>query len=142
MDHIFYCALCVLTNPIFYDRYNKQLGIRILWFRYKHGLKQKDFGQLLVFSAATSEARIAQYEKEARTPKAEFIDKIAAIFHIRREALKVTDIDTVVGLMHTMFALEDWYAVSPQIVDDAVYLRFDSPEPGKTSQYDYVLVWG
>ena len=44
--------------------------------------------------------------------------------------------------MHTMFALEDWYAVRPQIVDGAVYLRFEPPEPGKTSLYDYALVWG
>lgn len=118
------------------------IGKRIFWFRYKQGLKQKEFGQLLGFSAATSEARITQYEKEARTPKTELIDKMAAIFHIRPEALKVPDIDTVVGLMHTMFALEDWYAVRPQIVDGAVYLRFDPPEPGKTSLYDYALVWG
>ena len=64
------------------EGFTMAIGKRIFWFRYKQGLKQKEFGQLLGFSAATSEARITQYEKEARTPKTELIDKMAAIFGI------------------------------------------------------------
>ena len=61
-----------------------------------------ELGELLGFLGKTSDVRVAQYETEARTPKADLIKKMAQIFDISPRAINVPDIDSYLGLMHPL----------------------------------------
>ena len=100
------------------------IGKRIKYFRNKKGLKQKQLGEMLGFIGKTSDVRMAQYE-EARIPKSDLVNQMAAIFGVSTHALTVPDIDTYVGLMHTLFALEDMYGLRIGEINGEVCLRLD-----------------
>ncbi len=85
------------------------IGQRIKFFRNRKGMTQKYLGEILGFLGKTSDVRMAQYESEARVPKAELVKEMAGIFDVSPYALNVPDIDTYFGLMHTFFALEEMY---------------------------------
>ena len=98
-------------------------GKRIRLFRTRKGLLQKQLGELLGFRGETSEVRIAQYENEARTPKADLVKQMASIFDVDPRAITVPEIDTAVGLAHTLFALEDMYGFTPIMIDGQPYIE-------------------
>lgn len=100
-------------------------GKRIRFFRLRKGLKQKELGEMLGFMGRTSDVRLAQYENEARTPKADLIQRMADIFEVDSRAITVPDIDTYTGLMHTLFALEDMYGFKIADSDEGLCLRLD-----------------
>ena len=83
------------------------IGERIHHFRLLRGFTQKYLGQQLGFSDSQADVRIAQYEKGARSPKEKYLNALADIFEVSPHALAVPDIDSYVGLMHTLFTLED-----------------------------------
>ena len=83
------------------------IGERIHYFRLLRGFTQKYLGKLLGFSDSQADVRIAQYEKGARSPKEKYLNALAQIFEVSPHALNVPDIDTDIGLMHTLFTLED-----------------------------------
>jgi len=87
------------------------IGQRIRFFRNRKGMTQKQLGEILGFLGKTSDVRMAQYESEARVPKLDLVKEMAGIFDISTHALNVPDIDTSIGLMHTLFALEDMYGL-------------------------------
>ena len=87
------------------------IGERIHHFRLLRGYTQKYLGQQLGFSESQADVRIAQYEKGARSPKENYLNALADIFEISPHALAVPDIDSYVGLMHTLFTLEDLYGL-------------------------------
>ena len=100
-------------------------GKRIRFFRNLRGLKQKELGTAVGFSSTTAEARIAQYETELRLPRKDLLTKIASILGVRTEAINVPDIDTTIGFMHTLFAIEDMYGIKIGEIDGEVCLRLD-----------------
>ena len=51
------------------------------------------------------------YESEDRNPKADLTAQMAQIFGVSPHAISVPDIDSYVGLMHTLFTLEDRYGL-------------------------------
>ena len=57
------------------------------------------------FSKSTSFSRIAQYETGIRTPGPEIIEQMAKALDVSAHALTTPEIDTYVGLMHTLFAI-------------------------------------
>lgn len=87
------------------------IGQRIKYFRNRIGMTQKQLGEHLGFMGKTSDVRMAQYESEARVPKIDLVKQMSQIFDINTHALTVPDIDTHIGLMHTLFALEDMYGL-------------------------------
>jgi len=95
------------------------VGKRIRYFRGRKDLTQKEFGKLLGFSDSTAEIRIAQYEKERRAPKQDLVNKMAEVLGVNPHALMVPELDTPVGILHTMFAMEDEYGL---ITKDTRYL--------------------
>lgn len=101
------------------------IGERIHFFRNKRGMTQKYLGQLLGFPERSADVRLAQYETGARTPKAELTNALAAALDVSPLALSVPDIDTYLGLMHTLFALEDRYGLKIAEVDGVVCLKVD-----------------
>ena len=100
-------------------------GKRIKFFRNRKGMKQKELGKLLGFLGKTSDVRVAQYETEARTPKIELVKEMAQIFDVSPRAINVPNIDSYLGLMHTLFALEDMYGIKIGEIDGELCLRLD-----------------
>ena len=100
-------------------------GKRIKYFRNRKGMKQKELGELLGFLGKTSDVRVAQYETEARTPKADLVKEMAQIFDVSTRAINVPNIDSYLGLMHTLFALEDMYGIKIGEIDGELCLRLD-----------------
>ena len=100
-------------------------GKRIKFFRNRKGMKQKELGELLGFLGKTSDVRVAQYETEARTPKADLVKEMAQIFGVSPRAINVPNIDSYLGLMHTLFVLEDMYGIKIGEIDGELCLRLD-----------------
>lgn len=100
-------------------------GKRIKFFRNRKGMKQKELGELLGFLGKTSDVRVAQYETEARTPKADLVKEMAQIFGVSPRAINVPNIDSYLGLMHTLFTLEDMYGIKIGEIDGELCLRLN-----------------
>ena len=96
------------------------IGKRIRFFRNRKGMTQKQLGEILGFLGKTSDVRMAQYESEARTPKQDLVKEMANIFDVSPQAITVPEIDSYIGLMHTLFALEDMYGLKIGEIDGEV----------------------
>ena len=101
------------------------IGERIRFFRNMKGITQKYLGMVVGFPERSADVRMAQYETGSRTPKAELTKTLADFFEISTNALTVPDIDTDVGLMHTLFALEDIRGLTIGEIDGEICLRLD-----------------
>ena len=101
------------------------IGERIHFFRNMRGMTQKYLGQLLGFPEKSADVRLAQYETGARTPKADLTASLANALDVSPQALAVPDIDSYIGLMHTLFTLEDRYGLRIDEADGEVCLKVD-----------------
>lgn len=101
------------------------IGKRIRFFRNRKGMTQKQLGETLGFLGRTSDVRMAQYESEARTPKHDLVKKMAHILDVSPHAITVPEIDSYIGLMHTLFAIEDMYGLKIRKIDRQVCLMID-----------------
>lgn len=118
------------------------IGQRIKFFRNRKGMTQKELGGILGFLGKTSDVRMAQYESETRVPKKELVKEMANIFDVSTHALTVPDIDTYIGLMHTLFTLEDMYGLKIGEIDGELCLRLDkSVGTSYLSILDMLLAW-
>ena len=115
------------------------IGQRIKFFRNRKGMTQKQLGEQLGFKGKTSDVRMAQYESEARVPKIDLVKQMSQIFDVNTHALTVPDIDTHIGLMHTLFALEDIYGLKVKNVDGQPHLCLDSSISAPGSSADEML---
>lgn len=63
------------------------------------------------FSEKSADVRLVQYENGAWTPKTDLTAALAQIqiLDVSPHAMAMPDIDSYVGLMHTLFTLEDNY---------------------------------
>ena len=100
-------------------------GERIHFFRNLRGMTQKYLGLMVGFPERSADIRLAQYESETRTPKAEITEKLAAVLDVSPKAIDLPDIDSYIGLMHTFFALEDRYGLKIGEIDGELCLRLD-----------------
>lgn len=116
-------------------------GKRIKLFRNRKELTQKKFGELLGFSGKTSDVRIAQYESEARTPKQALVREMAQILDVSPNAITVPDIDTQLGLMHTLFALEDMYGIRIREFDGVPCLCLSKEHREYQSLFSHFHAW-
>ena len=82
------------------------------------------------FPEKTADIRMAQYESGSRSPKAELTENLAGVLGVSPLALSVPDIDSYLGLMHTLFTLEDRYGLTVETGETGVSLRVD-PRKGK-----------
>jgi transcriptional regulator with XRE-family HTH domain len=118
------------------------IGERIRFLRNLRGMTQKYLGMKVGFSESTAEVRMAQYENGARTPKEKMIADFAGILDVSTHALTVPDIDTDIGLMHTLFTLEDLRGLTIGEIDGEVCLRLDKSK-GMTyvGMLDMFIAW-
>ncbi|MBQ6403252.1 MAG: helix-turn-helix transcriptional regulator [Oscillospiraceae bacterium] len=101
------------------------IGERIRFFRNLRGMTQKYLGVLMGFPEKSADIRMAQYESGSRTPKDDLTNSLAQALEVSPSALNVPDIDSYIGLMHTLFALEDLYGLKIGEVQGEVCLRAD-----------------
>ena len=106
------------------------IGERIRFFRNLREMTQKYLGQMVGFPEKTADIRMAQYESGSRSPKAELTENLAGVLGVSPLALSVPDIDSYLGLMHTLFTLEDRYGLTVETGEIGVSLRVD-PRKGK-----------
>ena len=106
------------------------IGERIRFFRNLRGMTQKYLGTVVGFPEKTADIRMAQYESGSRTPKADLTENLAGVLGVSPLALSVPDIDSYLGLMHTLFTLEDRYGLTIEKGENGVSMCVD-PLKGK-----------
>ena len=87
-------------------------GKRIKFFRKRSRLTLKALGMFVGFKKKGADVRIAQYESEYKRPKEKLVNGLAEALGVSPEAIRVPDIDSFTGLMHTLFAIEDMYGLT------------------------------
>ena len=102
------------------------IGERIHFFRLLRGMTQKYLGTIVGFPERSADVRLAQYETGTRKPKAELTAALAQALDVSPHALDVPDIDSYVGLMHTLFTLEDLYGLTVGEADVEICLKVDT----------------
>ena len=102
------------------------IGERIRFFRNLRGMTQEQLGTVVGFPEKTADIRMAQYESGSRTPKADLTESLAGVLGVSPLALSVPDIDSYLGLMHTLFTLEDRYGLTIEKGENGVSMRVDS----------------
>lgn len=102
------------------------IGERIRFFRNLRGMTQKYLGTVVGFPEKTADIRMAQYESGSRTPKADLTESLAGVLGVSPLALSVPDIDSYLGLMHTLFTIEDRYGLTIEKGENGVSMRVDS----------------
>ena len=115
---------------------------RIHFFRNMRGMTQKYLGMLLGFPEKSADVRLAQYETGARTPKADLTASLANALNVSPQALAVPDIDSYIGLMHTLFTLEDRYGLKIDEADGEVCLKVDVRKNGDAARlHEMLCAW-
>lgn len=99
------------------------IGERIHFFRIMRGMTQKYLGMLVGFPEKSADVRLAQYETGSRKPKADLTAALAQALDVAPQALDIPDIDSYIGLMHTLFALEDIYGLTVSETNGEVCLK-------------------
>ena len=102
------------------------IGERIRFIRNMKGMTQKWLGIAVGFPEKTADIRMAQYESGSRTPKADLTENLAGVLGVSPLALSVPNIDSYLGLMHTLFTLEDRYGLTVKKGENGVSMRVDS----------------
>lgn len=87
------------------------IGERIRFIRNLRGMTQKWLGQAVGFPPKTADVRMAQYESGSRTPKEDLVKAIANVLEVSPLALQIPDIDSDLGFIHTLFAIEDIHGI-------------------------------
>ena len=118
------------------------IGERIRFLRNLKGMTQKWLGMAVGFDEKTADIRMAQYESGTRTPKENLTSDLAKVLEVSPAALNVPNIDSYVGLMHTLFALEDIYGVKIEETDGDVCLRVDTSKGNSaTNLHKMLFAW-
>ena len=98
------------------------IGERIRFIRNLRGMT---LGQAVGFPQKTADVRMAQYESGSRTPKEDLVKALAYVLEVSPLALSIPDIDSDLGFIHTMFAIEDIHGVRAEKQGDEVHIVFD-----------------
>ena len=115
------------------------IGERLRFFRKLRGLKLKELGLQMGFPEKSADVRMAQYESETRTPKAQLTAALAHALDVSSLALTVPDIDSDLGLMHTLFALEDTCGLRVEEADGEICLGVDASQGARAASLREML---
>jgi transcriptional regulator with XRE-family HTH domain len=117
------------------------IGERIRFLRNLRGMSQKYLGMKIGFTEKTAEVRMAQYENGARTPKEKMVADFAHELDVRPQTLTVPDIDTDIGLMHTLFTLEDLRGLTVGEIDGELCLKLDKSSKAYRGMSEMLHAW-
>ena len=116
-------------------------GERIKRIRVKRGMTQKELGIAVGFPERSADVRIAQYESGTRKPKEDLVNALARVLNVSPHAIADTDYDTPIGLMYTLFDLEDTYGIHIDQIDGELCLRMNCIHKEYVSVFDMMLEW-
>ena len=117
------------------------IGERIYYFRLLREFTAELIGILIGVDSEkgnktgkinNAQSRIQQYERGRRTPRPERLNEIAEVLEVSPEALNL-NVDSELGIMHTLFFLEDHYGLPPIQADSAVCIQI--PETPVTKKW-------
>ena len=97
-----------------------KIGEKIRKFRTEKGLSQKELAKM----TGLSEPAIRNYELGNRTPSDKQIGAIAGALDISPFAISNPNIESYIGVMHTLFALEEEYGATLVCEPGATYITF------------------
>ena len=117
------------------------IGERINYLRNLRGMTMKILGMKVGFEEKASDVRISQYENGVRTPKEPLLNALAETLEVSPQAINVPNIDSYVGLMHTLFALEDIYGLKIGEIDGEVCLRLSKIGANYPTMFDMFTAW-
>lgn len=117
------------------------VGERIRFIRNLRGMTQKRLGISSGLPEKTADIRIAQYESGTRVPKAELTEKIAEALNVSSAALNVPNIESCVGVMNTLFALEDLYGLMPDELDGKPIIRLNQKNKSYPQLLSLLTAW-
>lgn len=117
------------------------IGERIRFIRNLRGMTQKWLGIQAGLPEKTADIRMAQYESGTRVPKEDLTEKIADALNVSPSALNVPDIESYVGVMHTLFALEDLYGLKIDEVDGEPVIRLNKNSREYLKMIELFLAW-
>ena len=117
------------------------IGERIRFIRNLRGMTQKQIGIAVGFPEKTADIRVAQYESGSRSPKEDLTEKFAELLDVSPAALDVPDIESYVGIMHTLFTLEDLYGLKIDEVDGEPVIRLNKSAPEYRKMVEMFLAW-
>lgn len=87
-------------------------------------MTQKHLGTVVGFPEKSADVRLAQYETGTRT-EGESDQSLTNALEISPLALNIPDIDSYLGLMHTLFTLEDRYGLTIEDRNGQVVFHID-----------------
>lgn len=96
---------------------------RIRYLRKLRGITRKQLGTKIGFPETSAEPRMAQYELGIRVPRPELTEALAKALDVSPQALTVPDIESLTGIAHTLFTLEDIYGLTVDLDNGRVCLR-------------------
>ena len=117
------------------------IGERIKRIRNFRNLTQKDLGIAIGFAERTADVRIAQYETGTRSPKEKYIERIADALNVTTYALNVPDIESYVGVLQTLFTMEDLYGLKIGEIDGEVCIRLDKESSSYITMFGMINSW-
>ncbi|MFR5421681.1 MAG: transcriptional regulator, partial [Oscillospiraceae bacterium] len=85
------------------------------------------------------DVRLAQYDTGSRKPKADLTAALAQVLEVSPQALDVPDIDSYIGLMHTLFTLEDIYGLTVSEADGEVCLKVNKDKGKDAAELSKML---
>ena len=101
----------------------------------------KYLGGLLGYAEKSADVRVSQYESGTRSPKEDTVQALAEIFDVSPAALDVPDIESYIGIMHTLFVLEDQYDLSADLIDGEPVLRFGTDVKRRDTLWNLIAAW-
>lgn len=100
------------------------IGKRLRNIRNHRNLTQQALGEKLGIDEKSAGVRVIQYEKGLRTPRKEYVEKLSEVLNVMPEAINVPTINDSTGLMHLLFALEEFFDLRITELDNKVCLTF------------------
>ena len=115
---------------------NNNIGRRIHYLRKEANLTMRQLGEMLGFKGNTADVRMSQYESGNRVPKGKLLKKMADALDVSPNTIIPPDYDTVDGLMHTLFMLDDIYEFTPEmnLRDNCIILHLNNQLEDKALQ--------
>ena len=100
------------------------IGRRIKRMRQMRKMTQKELGIAVGCNPNNAEIRIAQYESDVRTPKAELARSMASALGVSSQIIGKYDVASTEGLLCTLFELEELYGLSLLEREGRIYFAF------------------
>jgi len=94
------------------------IGERIKRIRNLRKMTQKELGLAIGFDENTADVRVAQYESNTRTPKADLLQKIAEALDVNYRSIYEPTLYAAEDVMYTLFELDEHYAMHLHKIDD------------------------